>query len=242
VGRAAAVLTPRRAAFALLVAVLTAYYAARTSLPELSTWGGIAFLATFLIPAVFGLVLLVLPLAEARGLLALGLALVAFAAVLESAGLHPPADFAKLAATTALAFWFLRWFEAASWVVLVAVIVPWVDAYSVWRGPTHHIVTERPHLFSTLAFTFPLPGHDGSAQLGIPDLVFFALFLAAAARFRLRPGWTWLGLTASFGVTLALTVWLDLSGLPALPGLSVGFLLPNAHLFWRSVRSRATPA
>ena len=39
------------------------------------------------------------------------------------------------------------------------------------------------------------------------------------------------------GATIALAVWLELAGLPALPGLSLGFLLPNADRIWRAVRN-----
>jgi hypothetical protein len=45
-------------------------------------------------------------------------------------------------------------------------------------------------------------------------------------------------LVASLGATIALTVWLDLSGLPALPGVAIGFLLPNADLLWRRLRGQ----
>ena len=43
-------------------------------------------------------------------------------------------------------------------------------------------------------------------------------------------------MTASFGATIALAVWLDLGGLPALPLLSLAFLVANADLLWREVR------
>jgi hypothetical protein len=139
---------------------------------------------------------------------------------------------------TALGFWFLSFFERAAWVVAVAVIIPFVDAYSVWRGPTHHIVEHQEHLFSTLSFAFPVPGEHGSANLGLPDLLFFAVFLGATARFRLRTYATWACMTLSFGATMALAVWADVSGLPALPLLSLGFLLPNADLLWGEVAKR----
>ena len=49
-------------------------------------------------------------------------------------------------------------------------------------------------------------------------------------------------MAASFGVTIALAVWLDLGGLPALPLLSLAFLGANADLLWRQVRfSSASP-
>ena len=81
-------------------------------------------------------------------------------------------------------------------------------------------------------------GESGSANLGPPDVVFFALFLGAAARFGLRVGWTWIATTALLGATLVLTATTDVAGLPALPAVCVGFLLPNADLLWRGIRGR----
>jgi len=238
VGRATALLSPRVAGLAALATALGLYYGYHESLWSASTWGSIAFLAFVLIPAVFGLVYFALPLyrATAVQLFALALACIAVAVVFDVAGASAPADFAKLAAMTAIGWLFLRYFEDASWVVLVAFIVPWVDAYSVWRGPTHEIVHHRENVFSTLSFAFPVPGSNGSAKLGLPDLLFFALFLGSAARFKLRVPWTWLCLTASIGGTISLATLFDVGGLPALPLLSLGFLLPNADLLWRAVR------
>jgi hypothetical protein len=232
--RAPAVL--RALALATLAALLAVYYAASATLWHASTWWDVAFLAFALVPAVFALVLLVLPLWRARGLLPVGLALVVLAVLLQLGGLDGGANFAKLAAVTALAFWFLGYFESANWVVIVALIVPFVDAYSVWKGPTRHIVSHQRHLFTTLSFAFPIPGEHSSANLGLPDLLFFGVFLAAAARFGLRRRLTWLCMTLSFGATMALAVWFDLSGLPALPLLSLGFLAPNADLLWRRLQ------
>jgi hypothetical protein len=159
-----------------------------------------------------------------------------YVSALQAAGAGPVANFAKLAAMTMVAWWFLNYFEEVSWVALVAVIVPWVDSYSVWRGPTRTIVTKRPDVFSALSFAFPVPGQTSGAKLGLPDLLFFALFLGASARFQLRPFWTWLSLTASLGTTMALATAFEVGGLPALPLLSVGFLLPNVDLLWPAIR------
>lgn len=224
-----------------LVALLAVYYAVAESLPDLTLWWEVAVLGLLLIPAVFGLVYFALPLWSqpvVRVLLG-GLGFVALAVALELADWSLAASFAKLAALTLLAFWFLRYFEDVSWVVLVALIIPVVDAFSVFRGPTRHIVTEKPSIFDRLAFAFPVPGEPNPARLGPPDLLFFALFLAASVRFGLRTGWTWVAMSLSFGATLALAVWLEISGLPALPFLSLGFLLPNADLLWRKVVPRS---
>jgi hypothetical protein len=230
--------SPRAAGFLALATALGFYYAFHESLWSTSTWGAIAFFAFVLIPAVFGLVYLALPLwrSPAAQLGTLAAVFVVLAVVFEVTGVSAPGDFAKLGAMTMIGWLFLHYFEDASWVVLVAFIVPWVDAYSVWRGPTHKIVTQHETVFSTLSFAFPVPGANGSAKLGLPDLLFFALFLGAAARFHLRVPWTWLGLTASIGGTIALATLFDVGGLPALPGLALGFLLPNADLLWRAVR------
>ena len=324
-----------------MLALLLAYYVGFRSLPNLPTGWDVAFIGGVLIPAVFGLVWFALPLRRSRGLFLVGVAFAALAAVTSAAELEIVANFAKLAAATAIAFWFLTYFESVLWVALVALMIPFVDAYSVWRGPTRHIISERPEVFSALAFAFPLPGErqafvswreplagepdgydvvrepggkrndelltdennngevgwleaeldadrdytytvvavdglsrnavrvvaraedandgpqrgdpsaglrvpvsvevdsaDSSAKLGIPDLLFFALFLAAADRFGLRRRLTWLLLTASFGTTLALTYVFYLDGLPALPLLAVGFLLANADLLWRRFKVR----
>jgi len=229
VGRASALLIVGAAD---LVALLV-YYSTSTHWFHLGLWGNVAWIACVLMPLVFALVLCGLPLRSYRGLLPVGLAFVLLAVVLTIAHVEVLANFARLGATTFLGWWFLEFFEEISWVVLVAVIIPWVDAYSVWRGPTKEIVNHHEHIFTVLSFAFPVPGQHSAAQLGVPDLLFFALFLAAAQRFRLRVPLTWLALVTFLGLTIAATVWFNLSGLPALPGIALGFLLPNVDLLWR---------
>jgi hypothetical protein len=231
VGRAAALLA--------LGAALGLYFAFHGELWEASTWWDIAFVALVLIPACFALVWLVLPLRNGRWLLAAAVTLGVLAFLFHLAGWNGAENFCKLFGVSALGFWFLAYFETLGWVVLVALIIPWVDAYSVWRGPTKVIVTEHREVFTNFSFAFPIPGESNAANLGLPDLLFFALFLAAAARFLLRPGATWLLMTLSFGATLAIAVWGDLGGLPALPLLALGFLLANVDLIWGRLRPRA---
>jgi hypothetical protein len=227
----------RTASLLSLSVLLGVYYAVAESLPNFSLWVEVAILSFLVIPAVFGLVYLALPLWRKPWLLRAGIGVALLAVVLTIADLDVLANFAKLGAVTLLAWWFLSFFETAAWVATVALIIPWVDAISVWRGPTKQIVTHKRELFTTFSFAFPLPGEENTAQLGLPDLLFFALFLGAAARWGLRTRLTWLALTLSFGATLALTVAFDIGGLPALPLLALGFLAPNADLLWRRLRS-----
>jgi hypothetical protein len=239
VGGASSVLTGRRrwGAFALLLGGLAGYHAVHESLPDVGLWWDVAVVALALMPATFGLIYLLLPWHRARGLPLVAIALAVLAVALQLGGLDSAADFAKLFAVTFLAWWFLSVFEEVSWVVIVACVIPWVDAYSVWRGPTKHIVEHEEGLFDNLSIAFPTMGQTSASHLGLPDVLFFALFLASAARFALRVPWTWLGMTLSFGATVACAVWWDLDGLPALPALSLGFLLPNADLLWRAMRA-----
>ena len=120
--------------------------------------------------------------------------------------------------------------------MLVAVIIPWVDAISVWRGPTEYVVEQQPGVFEGLAIAFRVPGEENAAYLGPPDILFFALFLGAADRFGLRVRATWLAMTALLAGTLVVTAYTDVAGLPALPAICVGFLLPNADLLVRDLR------
>jgi hypothetical protein len=229
----------RPAALLAALAAVVAWYAVAPHLGGLSLWWDITLLCVAVIPAVFLLVLLALPLWSSRGLLPVGLAFALLAFALAQAHFDVASNFAKLAAMVFLAWWFLSYFEDVSWVVLVAAIIPWVDAYSVWRGPTKHITTKHENVFSALSVGFVVPG-GGAARLGLPDVLFFSLFVAAAARFQLRVLWTWVGLVVGLGLTIVLATWWDVNGLPALPALSLGFLVPNADLLWQRLRRRET--
>jgi hypothetical protein len=226
----------RAAAVLVILAALAVYYAVSEQLPILGIWGDVAFLTFGLIPLTFSLVLLVLPLRRRYRMTHIGwaaVALIALSVVLEVAGFDIAANFVKIAAVVAVAWWFLTFFEALSWVLLIAVLIVPVDIFSVARGPTKEIVENQPQVFNALSISFPIPGEHNSAQLGLPDVLFFSLFLAAADRFGLRVGLTWLLMALSFGATLALAVGFDISGLPALPLLSVAFVLANADHLWR---------
>jgi hypothetical protein len=239
VRRAAAVLSrPRWAALAGLTAALAAYTAGAGHLWNGSLWPDVLFLSLVLIPATLALILLALPLAGHRGVLAAGIALGILAVLLRLAELDVLFNLAKFFALVALGFWFLTYFETVAWAVLVAAIIPWVDAISVWRGPTNYVVDKQPQVFDNVSIAFRIPGENQAANLGPPDILFFALFVAAAARFGLRPFWTWLTMTALIGVTLILAVTTDVGGLPALPAVAFGFLLANADLIWHALRRR----
>lgn len=226
----------RAAALCLLLAALVAWSAGAGVLPNVGRWPDVLVVSFLLIPASFLVPWLALPFASARGLAAIAAALGILAVLLSLADMESLFNVTKLLTLTLAGYWFLQLFEALSWVVLVAFVIPWVDAVSVWRGPTDYVVSEQPSLFERLSYAFRLPGEEGSANIGPPDILFFALFLATAVRFGLRIGWTWVGMVGMLSLTVIVTVAFDVNGLPALPAVSLGFLLPNADLLWRAWR------
>jgi hypothetical protein len=251
VGRAAAVLgRPRLAALVVVGAAVGIYYGLASHLPHVGVWTDVAIASVAVIPAVLSLVLLTLPLSRSNpnALLAVGIALIGVAVLCRAQDWGLAGNWAKFWAPVVLGWWFLAYFETVWWVVLVACVIPFADIYSVFWGPTQAITEHHVSVYFGVAFAFvvpPLYGQSrGAAHVGPPDLLFFSLFLAAALRFGLRPGLTWLLMTGSFGIQLVIAVAGDVSGLPALPFLSLGFLLANGDLLWREWRERrrAAPA
>jgi hypothetical protein len=222
----------RVAAFVVLLAAVVAWDAVAPHLDPVALWPTVAIIALGVLPATLGLIYLALPLWSNRRILATGLVVFLVVAVVTwRADLHLVSNFAKLAAYTCGGWLFLSLFEELSWVVIVALIIPFVDAFSVAAGPTHTIVKHHIEVYSAVAIAFVAPGGI-AAGLGPPDILFFALFLASAVRWGLRPGWTWLAMTAMYSLTLVLANATNVDGLPALPFLSVGFLLANCDLLW----------
>jgi hypothetical protein len=228
----------RALALAGLTAALAAYTAGAGELWNAGLWPDVLFVSLVIIPATLGLIWLLLPLAFSPRLLPAALVLGGLAVLMSLADLDVLFNLTKLFALTLLGFWFLTYFENVAWAALVAAIIPWVDIWSVFFGPTGKITGDHPSIFEHISIAFRLPGENGTANLGPPDILFFALFVAAARRFGLRAGWTWLAMTALIAGTLVLAATTDIGGLPALPAVSAGFLLANADLLWHALRRR----
>jgi len=236
--RAPARARARALALAGLLAVLIAYSALAEQLPEIRDRADILVIALLVVPAFMATIWLALPLIRiGRPHLLIVAALLAatVCVALELSGVDSAANVAKFVALGLAGLWFVALFEELWWVALVAVIVPWMDVWSVAFGPTRYVVEEQPGFFDEISVAFAVPGESSTANLGPPDVIFFALFLATAARFQLRVAWTWLAMTALLAFTLVLVWEWNVFGLPALPAVCLGFLLPNADLIWRHV-------
>ena len=239
-GRAASLLVTRRgAAFVVASAAVVTWFVVAPHLARWSLWPAILLVSFVIIPGTLLLALIALPLWKERWqfVAAIVFALVAFGC--SEAGWGLPANFAKLGAAIAAGWAFLRLFEELSWVVLVAFIIPFVDILSVWHGPTKAITQHHFGVYKAVAITFLVPG-GGAAYLGPPDVLFFALFLGAAARWQLRVNWTWVATTGMYAVTVIVATAAKVGGLPALPFLSFGFFLANGDLLWTRLRRKPT--
>jgi hypothetical protein len=221
--------------FAAVFAAVIAWFLAAPHIGGVSLWTDIILVSFVVMPGTLLLVPLALPVWDRRWMpiAAAVLALAAFG--FSEAGWGLPANFSKLFAAVFAGWAFLRLFEQLSWVVIVAVVIPVVDSISVWRGPTHAITTHHFQVYLDVAIAFLVPG-GRAAYLGPPDILFYALFLAAAKRWGLRVWWTWIATTFMYGITIVIANAADVGGLPALPFLSFGFLLANADVLWRRLR------
>jgi hypothetical protein len=172
-------------------------------------------------------------------------AAVALAVALAATYLHATAvmDLAKIAVGAAVGFWLgttlAELTEDVRWIVGIAVAVAVADAFSVFSpvGVTHYLLTKQPATVPYFVVAFPTIGYavrDAYSALGTADVIFFGLYLAAAAAFRLRVGATAAAMAASVVVTSAVAVWWR--ALPALPLMGIAFLAANADLLWPLLR------
>jgi hypothetical protein len=225
-------------AFIALAAAVCAWFLIAPHTQPIGLWPAIVLVSVVILPGTLLLVLIAIPLWDRRWLPAAVVVLALIALVCSITGFGLASNIAKMWAAVFAGWAFLRLFERLSWVVLVAFVIPLVDIISVYKGPTHTITQHHFGVYTAVAIAFLVPG-GGAAYLGPPDVLFYALFLGAAARWQLRVNWTWAATTFMYGVTIIIATAAKTGGLPALPFLSFGFLVANGDLLWRAMRPSA---
>ena len=220
----------RVALAAALAVALGIYSGIAERLPNLGDVPDAALLSFVLFPAWFAFPWLLAPL---RGrltkttLIAVAAVLVGLSFLLHYLDVEFLANLARLLGCMALGWWILTFFDVAAGLVLVALLVVPIDILSLRAGPSSVLVSDEDR-FAYFSLGFKVPGEEAAAFLGLPDLIFFSLFFAAAQRFDLRRVATWLVMVGSFGVVLTTALLLDLEALPGLVLLAIGFLVVNA--------------
>lgn len=228
----------RALALATVVTALAVWGSVAADLPSLPEDAAVAVAAFVVLPAFTLAIWIALPLARYRAtwLLAAAAAAGGLWMAFYFVDFEIASNISKLTCFVLVGLWFVSLFEFLWWLSIVALLVPWVDIWSVAFGPTRYVTEEQPQFFDSVSIALHVPGQTATANIGPPDIVFFALFLAAAQRWHLRVAWTWICMTGFLSLTLVAVWLLDSSGLPALPAVCLGFVAPNADLLWRDAR------
>ena len=131
-----------------------------------------------------------------------------------------------------------RYITSVGVVLIIVLAAIASDLFSVFAGPTRVLVQEDSPILDALLLVFPTFGSALGFGLGVSDLIFLALFVAAGRFLDLRYAATLLGLC--FAAFLAVTAGLLLQRpLPALPFIAIAFVIINADLIVTSlVKSR----
>ena len=168
---------------------------------------------------------------------------------------HPINTVGLLTVSILVGSWLAAELERPGHLVPLCVLAGGVDIWSALAGPTAHIAQQTsehvaraateiaqghtpppPPWPAFLIYVWPQPGAGGMATLvGVGDLVFLALLLAAARRFdlgRLRVGLALLGALGA-AVTLALALHRPVPALPLLCGAFLAVCWPRLHLHRR---------
>ncbi|MFA6000623.1 MAG: hypothetical protein WC828_00700 [Thermoleophilia bacterium] len=147
-------------------------------------------------------------------------------------GLTPLEGLAKVLFATSLGLWISLILTSVGQVLLISLLIVLVDFYSVFLGPTKKMVESGGPWLEYLTVSMPVFGASGASRIGAADIIFFSIFTGCTLTYRLRRTTTALAMTLSFVSTMVIGVRLDI-GVPALPLLSIFFLLSNADLLYR---------
>jgi hypothetical protein len=145
------------------------------------------------------------------------------------------ADAGRICFAAALALALARHVTSVGVAFLVAAVATAADLFSVLAGPTKALVEEGSPALDFLLVIFPTFGQPLGFALGVADFVFLALFAAMARHLSLRPAPTLaLGCAAILAAMLAGLILGTY--LPALPFITLSFVLANADLALESLR------
>ena len=120
-----------------------------------------------------------------------------------------------------------RGLQKPNYLVLAAIVGAVTDIFSVYAGPTKHLIGTGA--FGYLSFAWPLIGAGGvQGIVGVGDFVFLALFFDGARRFKLDDRVTLWAMCGAMIVGFAFT-WITQAGVPALPFFAVALLLAHGR-------------
>jgi hypothetical protein len=146
--------------------------------------------------------------------------------------------------TFSVGFWLAGEIEKVGHLIPVCILGTLVDIWSVFHGPSKQVagqvmqhqqrmaetgVRTPPPIVDFLILHWPYPGANMMATLlGLGDLVFVAMFLAASRRFGLSLWKAFLLILAGLALSTAVAIWWS-KPVPALPFICALYLAGNAR-------------
>jgi len=108
---------------------------------------------------------------------------------------------------------------------MAAVVGAVTDLFSVYAGPTKHLV--KTSVFPYVSYQWGLIGNGGIFPcVGMGDFIFLVLYFAGVRKFGLDQKKTLMAMAGAIVVGF-LSILVSPRGVPALPFMSVGLLLVN---------------
>jgi len=131
----------------------------------------------------------------------------------------------------------------------VCVVAAIADVYTVFWGPTGKVLEVAPQVVEKLAVSIPKMGSASGphgvaglsfvAMMGLGDVIFAALFFAAAVRFELNVKRTFWGMLIAVIAGMAVVLlYPPVQMMPLLPFIVVGFLAANYPAFSFTAQER----
>jgi len=215
-----------------------------SSLPELRLAAYLPSVAFFAVVGAFVIAVLALDVRSGRLIGTLVAVLAVLVIALNVLSIPVASDLAKIALGTLAGLGMARLLERPWWLLPVCLCVPAADAWSVFssRGVTHAVVERAQQDRSWLdwpTIATPIAGFEYAAfaRIGIVDVLFLALFLAAAWRWDLGVVRCAVVLPLAFVVASVLVLEDVARAVPALPVLCLGFLAIAIVPMWRDLRA-----
>ncbi len=145
------------------------------------------------------------------------------------------ANVLRLLAAVAVGLALARNVNSVGAALLIAVVATGADLFSVFAGPTRALLEGDAPVVDLLLLVFPVFGESFGFALGLSDFIFLALFAGMSRLLGLRYALTLVCVCAGAFLAIVVGLLLDMP-LPALPFISLAFLIANADLIISGVR------
>ncbi|HOT76368.1 MAG TPA: hypothetical protein PK467_11305 [Candidatus Wallbacteria bacterium] len=117
--------------------------------------------------------------------------------------------------------------DEIAFLIPLCLIAALADIWSVFFGVTSELVTKKSAALNYLLMRYPtLSAGDLRQYIGISDFLFATILMGAAMNFKLNVKKTYAGFAAAFFLTF-LTVVITHRGIPAIPAISLAFIIIN---------------